>query len=653
MIMARGRPALAVGLAFAAQAAFARGAGWLGTTALAGCALALHGIRGGRGPTLPSRVPGARVLPAAVALLAASLAVRMVRLDAVPPVLWDEAVQAYDARCVDAGLPLAPLPGIHYHRGPGWTRMLALAGRATGFAIPGLRRVSALSGAATVVLTFLAAVRWLGWAPALFGGAVLAALPWHAHLSRLALGNGTVPLAAAAIALVATAGRMRPAVRGAVAGGIAGLAIYGYAGALGLPPFAMLAVALPGPAGGTGKERRRAVLAAAAVSLALVAPAARLVPGLWDKARAVSAVSRPALLARNLHEAATLFHMEGDPDLRHAYPAGAPAAGTWLAPCLSLGLAALVAGGLPAGPAVLLVGWMVLGMAPGLASEGGARNLFRMAGAAPALALLAGVGAGVLARALGTRTGWAVAAGLLLGQAAHDRRAWFDLLPADPAVAVWYRGWTAAAGRDLAALASRPGGMILARPLSLAAHPVELLAIFPVRPVSGAGTGGLRLVATYPDPWGQPQAALLTGPDRSHTTALRVEYRTLLDLGEACDTLIHAGRGREAAALMRRWTALLPRSAALQERLGFAELKSGGSARAVRAFREALRLGSRLPATYDGLAGALLRQGRFAEAEEAAATAVDLSAGDPAFMADLEAVRRMASGRGRRMGGTP
>ena len=135
-------------------------------------------------------------------------------------------------------------------------------------------------------------------------------------------------------------------------------------------------------------------------------------------------------------------------------------------------------------------------------------------------------------------------------------------------------------------------------------------------------------------------AILLVEAQPPSSGPLQVEYRTILDLAAEGDALIRTGRAAEALKLFRRYARLLPRSAALQERLGFAALKAGALQEGERAFRLALERGFRLPATYDGLAATLFQLGRYAEAEAILREALELAPGNLDLQADLEQVRR-------------
>jgi len=621
----------AIACAWGAQALFGSAHPVWGLVPAAGVVVALRLARV-RLPS-PRAAAGRPVLAAGAVLVVAALAVRGWRSGSWPPALWDEAIQAYDARCVAAGLPLEPLEGIGYHRGPAWTWTLAIAGRVLGWSYGGLRLVSACGGTLVVALVFALGLRWFGLLPAVIAAGWVAVAPWPVHLSRLLLGNGTVPLAGALIVWVVERPRGTLRFRAAVAGCIAGAAVWGYAAAVVLPVVAALAVLL------ADREPARLRIQAAGLALAVAAlfvlPAA-LMPGMWAKAAEVSVISRPGQVVRNAVAAVGLFNVGGDPDLRHAYPPGAPVFDGFLGPVFLLGLGLTLAGADRRGR--LLLGWFLLALAPGLGSAGGARDLFREAGAIPAVALVAGAGASALPAALGLRTGTVLAACLLAAAGARGIVNAAVLAPADRATGVWYRTWAAEAGRDLAAMATLDP-LRFREPLSLARHSVEKLALFDVLHGGGSETGPCgRLVFAreWRDSYGQPQAVLLTGRTGRWRT---VSYRTVQDIAEECDALVRAGKPRRAVEDARAGVVLIPKSVILRERLGFALLAAGDLAGAEAAFRRAIRAGARLPSVWDGLAAVLFRRGRRAEAEAAILEGLKLAPDDAELRADLARVR--------------
>lgn len=579
----------------------------------------------------------------ALAIFLVALAVRLWRLGDVPPVWWDEGVEAHDARCVAAGLPLEPLAGIYYHRSPLWLGLLAGTGQLLGFSFHNLKLVSVLVGALLPPLVFLLGCRLFGTMTGLLAGGWLIVHPWGLHLSRMLHGGVLVPTAAAGLFLLLLQPRMNLWIKAVAGGCLTGVVAYGYAAALQLPALAALGIWLYAPDDAGGRRRVLAVLLAVAIALGLLLPAELVLPGFWSKVEHVSALRHPALIVQNLVDTLPMFHVHGDDDLRHQYPPGAPVFSFFLAPAFSLGVA-LALRYVRQARFTLLCGWLLLALVPGLVSQGGARNQFRMIGAPPALALIGAVGGAALPAAFGLRLGGCLAAGLWAGSALLDYDSYFVKFPADPATAVWYRTFQLDAARDLQALARRRP-LRLCAPLTLTQHPIERFLLFDElysgRVAEARGPcGPLRPAQVYEDPWKQPVAILLVEAQPSSSGPLQVEYRTILDLAAEGDALIRTDRAAEALKLFRRYVRLLPRSGALQERLGFAALKVGALQEGERAFRLALERGFRLPATYDGLAATLFQLGRYAEAEAMLREALELAPGNRDLQADLEQVRR-------------
>lgn len=583
------------------------------------------------------------IVPAAAGVFLVALALRLWRLDEIPPVWWDEGVEGYDARCVAAGLPLEELEGIYYHRGPLWLLLLAASGSFFGFSIGALRAVAAVAGATVAVLSFLLGTRLFGLAGGLVAGAWMATHPWPLNMSRIMIGNILVPLAGAGVVLLCLQRRWRPSGRGVASGLVSGASMYGYAAAAQLPLLGPAVIWLSG--GTSPRERARAMVISIVVAAAVVLPYRIVYPDLWGKARNVSVLDRPLVMIGNLVDTIGMFNVRGDPDMRHQYPPAAPVLDGVVGPLFMLGAGIVLRYARQASSAMILV-WMGLGLLPGIASEGGERNLFRMVGALPAVSLLVGAGGAAVAAQMGRRSGVLVLAGLVAVSALAGGRRYLVLFPADPATAAWYRTYNREAAADLKDLAAR-SPLSLCSPLTLARHPLEKFFLFDeIRSgrVATAG-GGCRITGrperVYRDPWGQPAALLRTARGSGGVEA---EYRTILDLGTEGDGLVREGRAREAVDLYRRYLALVPESVLLWERLGFAALKAGREEDALRAFERAIDLGSNMPATYNGLASVLFSLGRYAAAEEAMVRAIELAPGEPGFQHDLDRIRR-AGGR--------
>ena len=650
----RGRWLAATACAWAAAELFARGACWPALIAVAGGWAAFH--LGGTASPIPPAARGWRApLWGAAAVFAAALAVRLWRLNAFPPLWWDEAVEAYDVRCLLNGLPLEPLTGIEYHRGPAWLALLAVVGKLAGPSVLAWRATAAVAGAAACGLTCAVGWRLFGPATGLLAGAWMACHPWSLHVSRFMMGNVLVPAGGAAVVLAALRGSRL--VRAAVAGAVAGVSVFGYAAALHLPLVASAAVWWFPPWPASIRRRALAASVALAVSAACVLAAAVGFPGFLHKSASLSLLTRPAVVLGNARRTALMFLRQGDEDMRHQYPAGAPVFSRLTGPCFVLGTIVSLGPAAPAGAGFLPV-WAALALAPGVVSDGGAANEFRMVGAPPALGLLAATGAVTVARSFGARLGAGLVAVCWAVSAAGDLRVYFRDYPADRMTGSWYRTFDREAADRLRALAAaRP--LALCWPLHLSQHPVEKFLLFDelragrVRPADRP-CRDLAPCEVYRDPFGLPQAVLLVeggcpdGKAPRGSGPLRVEYRTLLELGRTGDGLMLGGRVRESLEHYRRAVRWLPDSPHLRERLGYAALRAGNLAEAERAFRRAVDLGARLASTWDGLAAALFRQGRYAEAEKAVDEALRLAPLDPEIQADLARIRAVRTDRSAR-----
>jgi tetratricopeptide (TPR) repeat protein len=586
------------------------------------------------------------ILAGAAVFFALALVLRTWKLDSIPPLWWDEAVEAYDAGSLADGLPLEPLVGINYHRSPLWLAMLAATGKVFGLSLTGFRLVSALAGSALVALVFVSGARLYGVAAGALAATWLAFHPWPLNLSRLLMANILVPLAGVAIVLAAAAKSLPLPWRAVITGGIAGISLYGYAAALHLPWLAALAVWLFAPRGTPAVRRLGWAAVALAIAAVASAPVKLLMPGFWGKAASVSVLFSPSMLAGNLADAFPLFHAAGDMDMRHQYPSGAPVFVPWLAPFFSLGLALTIRNA--ARPAYgLLLGWLALGLLPGLASEAGGRNLFRMAGALPAVALLCAVGGTTAAGIMGARAGRVILVLLWASFGVAAVRDYFVDFPSSRATPVWFRTFDRDAALDLKGMAVR-NPLLLCRALPLSQYPVErLLLRAEMRSgrISDSGTDCGRLVPLriYRDPYGQAQAVLLASADPASVpkgAPLKVEYRTVMDIGLEGDGLLAAGRTEDSLRVYRRWTLVLPDSPTLAERLGFAALRTREYPEARRAFERAIALGSHMPAVYDGLAAACYRGGDLAGAEKSLKEGLRYAPDDGVLAGDLRQVIR-------------
>jgi hypothetical protein len=630
---------VAFGVLWVAQACFMAGWGWAGSIfTLAGWAV----LRRGGGKNAPEPVVSSGWLAViGAALFALSLAFRLYHLDSHPPFWWDEGVQAYDVRSFLAGKPLEPLEEIRYHRSPLWMGVLASFSILFGHSVTALRMAGVLAGSVVPVLALFLGARLFGARAGILSGAFLAWHPWLLHQSRMSHGSILTPVMAALILLVATSPGISFRWRGILAGLVAGVNIYGYAASYQLPFLGALALLLVPGRGASWRERGVAILLVLGISAAFAFPADMVMPGYWGKTMDVSAGGKPALAWQNFLGSIRMFHLEGDFDMRHWYPPGAPVLGPLLGPVFSLG-AGLVLAGRNGWAGWLALGWLLLGMLPGLATVGGDRNLFRMVGAAPATAILCAIGGAELWGSLGRRRGILAVLVVWLVSGCFDLRSYFSGYAKDQATSSVFRSYAGEAGKELA-MAAAVARITVCPPLTLARHPLEKLALFDAisagRVSFAGGPCGMRgEKKVFRDSFGQPQAVIFRAGSR-------IEYHTLMDICMEGDRLQGGKQPAGAGAYYRGWQAVFPDSFVLMERVGFADLKAGKSEQAVMVFREAVARGSNLGSTWDGLASALYRTGKYGEAEKALERALQLEPGNAEFRRDIETVRKAAAKR--------
>ena len=132
---------------------------------------------------IPPRLRGALF---ALGLFALALALRVWRLDSIPPTLGgDEAGWGLDAVRILAGEIRNPF-ALGWLSVPTMSAFYCAGGMALfGQTVVGLRVVPALAGAATVVVVYFLASRLLGRRAGLLSALLLAAFHYHIHFSRL------------------------------------------------------------------------------------------------------------------------------------------------------------------------------------------------------------------------------------------------------------------------------------------------------------------------------------------------------------------------------------------------------------------------------------------------------------------------------------
>jgi len=624
---------VAFGGMWLAQVCFLSGWGWAGLVfTLAGWTMLWTGDRNAGAERGLST--GWQAIIAA-GLFALALGLRYYRLGVHPPFWWDEGVQAFDVRSVLAGKPLESLDEIRYHRSPLWNGILAVFVAAFGHSTVAFRGASALAGSAIPVMAFFLGTRMFGAVIGILSGLFLAWHPWLLHQSRMSLGHILTPAMAFVLLLVITSRNMTFRRRGIIAGLIAGVNMYGYAASYHLPFLGLVAMLLVPESGEGRRERIKAAMLVPLIAAAFAVPASLMMHGYWGKTLDVSAGTDLGIIRGNILGAMKMFHMEGDSDMRHWYPAGGPVLGPLLGPLFSLGIG-LVLTGRMGEAGVLVLGWLVLGMSPGLATIGGDRNLFRMVGAAPAVAILCSIGGAGVIHALGGRLGIIAVTFMWMVSGWGDVRTYISGYSRDTATSSVFRSYAGEAGIDLAGAAGR-GAITICPPLTLARHPIEKLGLFDdiaagrVAFVSGpCGARGAGKV--YRDSFGQPQAVMFRAGGH-------IEYRTMMDICMEGDRR-QGTSARAAGEFFRGWRVIFPDSFVLMERVGFADLKAGKSVEAIHEFRLAVKMGSNLASTWDGLASALFRTGRFGEAEKAIERALQMEPENGEFLKDRETIRK-------------
>ncbi len=297
-----------------------------------------------------------------VLIVAAAAAVRLWRLDEVPLGLHnDEAWTGINAREVLRDGWIGPYlypSGIGQPAGPVYFTALLFTVLPQNTFV--LRLSMALLGVATVGLTYLAVAEMFDRPTSLLSAVLLAAMPWHLHLSRTGFMVGAWPCIEMAILWLLFRARRRPStLRYAGVGLLVGLGVYTYNAYVLCVPVVMLPLAYDLVAALDPGERRRVAirisilgLTAVWAALLMVGYAATHEEYFWHQ-RDVSVFShvdwknagwagRMGLLAARGSEWASGLIFGGRPDLgdglaARGYPlldpltSGAAVAGTLLA----------------------------------------------------------------------------------------------------------------------------------------------------------------------------------------------------------------------------------------------------------------------------------------------------------------------------------
>lgn len=215
-----------------------------------------------------------------VLVVAAAAAVRVWRLDDVPLGLHnDEAWTGINAREVLRDGWIGPYlypSGLGQPAGPVYFTALLFTVLPQDTFV--LRLSMALLGVATVGLTYLAVAEMFDRPTALLSAVLLAAMPWHLHLSRTGFMVGAWPCIEMAILWALFRARRRPStLRYAGVGLLLGLGVYTYNAYLLCVPVVMLPLAYDLVAAHDPEERRRVTIRMTILGLTAVWAASLMV----------------------------------------------------------------------------------------------------------------------------------------------------------------------------------------------------------------------------------------------------------------------------------------------------------------------------------------------------------------------------------------
>jgi len=506
-----------------------------------------------------------------LAVLAAGLFLRLALLGRIPPGLCpDEAIQALQGAALWRGESLPQAPLMPFPCWLLWCRLEGATTAAAGMTVEAIRLPAVLSGLLAIILINPVARLLGGPVAGLAAAAFLSFSFWHVVYSRMALPCVLVVAETAAIALIL----LRPSrlgwKEGAAAAAVSAAAALGYAASLVVPLLAVFLIAVrlaARPAGG-GRERGLAAgFTAAAIPLALAVASAR--PGNTGMV-AVIGLHTPSelaeqawLCARNgiLPVAAPWGHYSN-------YPPGHPRFNFMEAIILVFGVVALVRRGtLLPWHRFAFLGWLLLALAPELFGGGGI-NLIRGLPELAPFAILAGLGAGALARG---RPGAAFAAALLLASGMHTFARVFGPSAVYRRAAAWPSVADARAVVRLSELAGESGLYLNPMP----GYPDSpILAFHLLNPALETRISGTteplwrpKVAEAFRDPaTGQPALLLLVSGrrllGRVHAGLRSID--ALLDPGREA---LRKGKPAEAADIFRGVLGLAPDSTATRDLL--------------------------------------------------------------------------------------
>jgi hypothetical protein len=269
------------------------------------------------------------------------------------------------------------------------------------------RLTSAIMGTAGILCVFLLARRLFGDRVALSASFLMAVSFWHLHDSRTAFSYVQSSFCTALVVyLLVRARQDRSRAAFAIAGVSLGLALECY-----FPVRILLLVCPLFLLHGVSRDSMRTTAADVAAfgvgALLVFAPLLISVPWsvvaghsqqvllthaptLQELERSYQVVGLPAVFLRNLKEGAAMFTEWANPCVWHQTPAGLLDMATLGALIIGV-LAAVLQGD---GEALLLVAWAALTFVLGVAFSSAPRAAYRLAGAMPALFILAGYGVG-------------------------------------------------------------------------------------------------------------------------------------------------------------------------------------------------------------------------------------------------------------------
>lgn len=334
-------------------------------------------------------------------------ALRLARLDGVPPGLWfDEGLNAQDvARTLGEFGPQMIYTGEWapaFPREPLFIWILSAVGMIVEPSELSLRLTTAFIGLATVVALYWALREDAGEPVALTAAGILATLRWHVIFSRLIFRTLLLPLWITLIVGVALRLRRRPTrAKGFALGLLMGGGFYTYlAWYFMLPGVLLLALWALYPAL-REKSGRPVVWICLAAALFTAAPLgvhyARHPDHLLSRPAAVAPAadgeaSAVAAIGKNVVQALGMFHVYGDHVAKVNLP-GKPALDPISGTFFVLGVLMCVVQAARRRPLeAILLGWLVLGMATTALTKTDSPNFLRSLVLTPAVSALAAIG---------------------------------------------------------------------------------------------------------------------------------------------------------------------------------------------------------------------------------------------------------------------